>query len=328
MICCTVTEKLDRELFSTITLFTFFQTFPAGLNVTSRWPDTSDFHSPISALVPRPKFMTPSCGAPWVNKSTHARKFGNHVTGRPTDRPSVRTTGIPVFTLTLSSYFGSPRESWLHINVVLNWQLSKQGIHWPVSPDRITGSGFDPSRSSIFWSYPLTIYSFSNDRRLTFTFFKCISNMLCLSVSPRTITILISNWPKTQKIQPVFLKYRREDFLLPWSRVDQAPRLIVMLWLVQILQVSSCVKFMQHHESCLLWQLKLTEFWVSLWCFNCLFSLDVQNEIQLLSRVFSYSWLVCLLGFWLRNASLDKADNLIWDSIVFVFHLAGCVREL
>ena len=62
--------------------------------------------------------------------------------------------------------------------------------------------------------------------------------------------------------------------------------------------------------------------------FNCLFSLDVQNEIQLLSRVFSYSWLVCLLGFWLRNASLVKADNPISDGIVFVFHLAGCVREL
>ena len=40
--------------------------------------------------------------------------------------------------------------------------------------------------------------------------------------------------------------------------------------------------------------------------FNCLFPLDVQNEIQLLSRVFCYSWLVCLLGFWLRNASLVK----------------------
>ena len=62
--------------------------------------------------------------------------------------------------------------------------------------------------------------------------------------------------------------------------------------------------------------------------FNCLFPLDVQNEIQLLSRVFCYSWLVCLLGFWLRNASLVKADNPISDGIVFVFHLAGCVREL
>ena len=38
--------------------------------------------------------------------------------------------------------------------------------------------------------------------------------------------------------------------------------------------------------------------------FNCLFPLNVQNKIQLLSRVFCYSWLVCLLGFWLRNTSL------------------------
>ena len=31
-----------------------------------------------------------ACGAPWVSKSTHPRKFGNHVT---VHRPSVRTTG-------------------------------------------------------------------------------------------------------------------------------------------------------------------------------------------------------------------------------------------
>ena len=51
--------------------------------------------------------------------------------------------------------------------------------------------------------------------------------------------------------------------------------------------------------------------------FNCLFPLDVKNVIQLLSRVFSYLWLVCLLGFWLRIASLVKADNPISDDIVF-----------
>ena len=56
--------------------------------------------------------------------------------------------------------------------------------------------------------------------------------------------------------------------------------------------------------------------------FNFLFPLDVQNEIQLLSGVFSYSWLVCLLGFWLRNTSLVKVGNPISDGIVFVFHLA------
>ena len=61
--------------------------------------------------------------------------------------------------------------------------------------------------------------------------------------------------------------------------------------------------------------------------FNCLFPLDTQNEIQLLSRVFCYSWLVYLLNFWLRNAPLVKVGNPISDGIVFVFHLAGCVRE-
>ena len=37
--------------------------------------------------------------------------------------------------------------------------------------------------------------------------------------------------------------------------------------LVKIWQLSSCGKGMQHLESCLLWQLKLTEFCVNLWCF-------------------------------------------------------------
>ena len=62
--------------------------------------------------------------------------------------------------------------------------------------------------------------------------------------------------------------------------------------------------------------------------FNCLFPLDVQNEIQLLSRVFCFSWLVSLLNFWLRNALLVKVRNPISDGIVFVFDLAGCRREL
>ena len=39
---------------------------------------------------------------------------------------------------------------------------------------------------------------------------------------------------------------------------------------------------------------------------NCLFLLDVQNEIQLLSRLFCNSWLVCLLRFLLTNALLVK----------------------
>ena len=51
---------------------------------------------------------------------THPRNFGNHVTVHP-----------------------PPSRS--HIYVVVS-RLSKPSIRWPVSPDRIAGSGVDPSR--------------------------------------------------------------------------------------------------------------------------------------------------------------------------------------
>ena len=44
-----------------------------------------------------------------------------------------------------------------------------------------------------------------------------------------------------------------------------------MLRLVKIWQVSSCGKCMQRLEPCLLWQLKLTEFCVNLWCLVTVF---------------------------------------------------------
>ena len=62
--------------------------------------------------------------------------------------------------------------------------------------------------------------------------------------------------------------------------------------------------------------------------FNCLFPLDGQNEIQLLSRVSCCSWHSFELNFWLRNALLLKVGNPISDGIVGVFRLAGCVRGL
>ena len=51
---------------------------------------------------------------------------------------------------------------------------------------------------------------------------------------------------------------------------------------------------------------------------NCLFLLGVQNEIQLLSRLFCNSWLVFLLRFLLTNAPPVKViGNPISDGIVF-----------
>ena len=53
--------------------------------------------------------------------------------------------------------------------------------------------------------------------------------------------------------------------------------------------------------------------------FNCLFPPNVQSEIQLLSRVFCYSLVVCLLGFWLRNTSLwqSRKSDFGWDRFRF-----------
>ena len=128
-----------------------FPSWHNRLNTNVRGSGKDVFRPSLSATFEKSFLMIFS---EWVSKSTHPRKFGNHVTDRPSDRLSVRTTGIPMFTLTLSSYFRSPGESWLHINVVVNLQLSKQDIRWPALPDRIAGSGVHPSRSSIlffFW---------------------------------------------------------------------------------------------------------------------------------------------------------------------------------
>ena len=102
-----------------------------------------------------------------------------------------------------------------------------------------------------------------------------------------------------------------------------------MLWLVKIWQwvhaenLCSMLKLV-YFDSCS-WQ----SFASTCDVFNCLFPLNiVQNEIQLLSRVCRYSWLVCLSGLWLRITSLVKVGNPISDGIVFVFHLAWCVRGL
>ena len=171
---------------------------------------------------------------------------------------------------------------------MINWQLSKQGIRWPVSLDRTAGSSVHPSRSSVFWSYPLTNYQFQLIAGSSL-FFPMIhmKYVVFMSLWPRTVKILISNWPPTWKFSQFFESTGGEYLFLPWSRVCHALRPIFMLWLDKIWEVSSCGKFIQHLES-------------------CLFPLDLQNEIQQLSRVFCYSWLVCLLGFWLRNASLVK----------------------
>ena len=119
-----------------------------------------------------------------------------------------------------------------------------------------------------FWSYPLTNNQFEMIAGSSLFFQGFISNMLCLChYGPA----LLGFWFQTDfgsENSASFCKSTGgEDLILPWSRVGHALRPIFILWLVKLWQVSSCGKIMQHLESSLLWQLKLTEFCVNLWCF-------------------------------------------------------------
>ena len=137
-----------------------------------------------------------------------------------------------------------------------------------------------------------------------------------------TIKSLISNWPQTRKFSQLLQAGKTVTF--DFSHHGHA---LVTLY-VQFLccDWSKFDRWVHAENLCSILKLVYFDSWS--WqsfvstcdVLNCLFLLDVQNEIQLLSRVFCYAWLVCLLGFWLRNP--------ISDGIVFVLHLAWCVRGL
>ena len=150
----------------------------------------------------------------------------------------------------------------------------------------------------IFWRYSLTSCYFSNDRRLKFIFLKCIWNKSCFM--SRSFKMLISNWSRTRKkIQPAFTFTCREGnrfWLFSLSCLDHALRPILTFWLVKIWQVSSCAKIYAASGNLLTdswsWQSFVREFCViysSCDVLNCLLLLGVQNEIQLLSRLFCNS---------------------------------------
>ena len=142
--------------------------------------------------------------------------------------------------------------------------------------------------------------------------------------------ILISNWPRMRKFSQVIQAAKTVAF--DSSHHGQA---LVMLY-VQFLcsDWSKFDRWVNAENLCSFLKLVYFDSWS--WqsfvstcdVFNFLFLLDVQNEIRLLSRVFCYSWLVCLLGLWFRNTSLVKVWNPISDGIVFVFHLAWYIRGL
>ena len=153
----------------------------------------------------------------------------------------------------------------------------------------------------------------------------------------RTIKILISHWPRKRKFsqllpvwQTVAFDFAHDDHALVTLFVqflccvsDSSPVVSFCLSLVargvwwRVSQVwlvrSKFDRWVLTKNLCSVLNLVYFDSWS--WqsfvstcdVFNCLFPLDVQNEIQLLSGVFCYLWLVCLLGFWLRIRHLSKS---------------------
>ena len=124
-----------------------------------------------------------------------------------------------------------------------------------------------------------------------------------------TFEILISNWPRTQKFNRPL--HAGKAIAFDFSHCHALSTLYVQFlcsdW-------SKFDRWVHAEKLCGVWKLaySLTDSWSwqsfasSCDVLNCLFLLGVKNEIQLLSRLFCNSWLVCLLRFLLTNAPLVK----------------------
>ena len=78
----------------------------------------------------------------------------------------------------------------------------------------LTGSGVYPSRSSIFWSYPLTTFEVIAGSSIFFLKIH-MKYVVFMSLWPRTIKMLISNWPRTRKFS------QSSFYATDWSKFDR-----------------------------------------------------------------------------------------------------------
>ena len=154
---------------------------------------------------------------------------------------------------------------------MINWQLSKQASadHYHLT---VPQAQVSTHRGWVFFgSYPLTNYQSQMIMiagSSLFFFQGFISNILCLChYGPVLLGFCFQTGLGSENSASFFKSTGGEDLILPWSRVGHPLRPIFILWLIKVWQVSLCGKIIQHLESSLLWQLKLTEFWLNLWCF-------------------------------------------------------------
>ena len=170
---------------------------------------------------------------------------------------------------------------------MINWQLPKQGIRWPVSHDRIAGTGVDPSRSSIFIRWPGTSFQMITGSSLILFYIQ----MKYVVFMCRTIKLLISNWPRTRK----FSQLLRAGKTVAFDFSHHVHALVTLYVQFLCSDWSKFDRWVHAENLCSILNLVYFDSWS--WqsfvstcdVFNRLFPLDVQNEILLLSGVFCYS---------------------------------------
>ena len=233
---------------------------------------------------------------------------------RYTDRPTFRPSAPQAYQCLISHFLASlgACNLILYIHVLINWHLPKQWIRWPISPDRIAGSGSDPLGLSFYKVIRWQVATFRMIAGSSSILLKCSWNKLCLWA------VLLKFWFRTDlgpENSPGFYMFLTFlTIVTRWSlSTSNFYALIGQNFTGEFMRKIYAASGNLFTDSWS-WQSFVSPCGV----FNCLFLLDVRNEIQLLSRFFCNSWLVCLLRFWLRNTLLVKLiGNPISDSIVF-----------
>ena len=206
---------------------------------------------------------------------------------------------------------------------MINWQLSKQGIRWPVSSDRTTGSSVHPSKSSIFWSYLLTNYQFQMIVGSS-SFFSNDSYEICCvcHYDPE----LLRFWFQTdlgRENSAMFFKYMRgRPFLTMvtrWSRSTSNSYTLIGQKIDRWVHAENLCSIMKvvYFES-RSWQ----NFVSTCNVFNCLFHWMYKMKYSCYQESsVIHGWFVYWVFGW-EMRCLSKFGNPISDCIVFVFDLA------
>ena len=159
--------------------------------------------------------------------------------------------------------FGSPGVNWLHINVVIKWQLSKTG--YP-PPDRIASS-LELSNFLKVSANKLLVFKWSLAQVY---FLKFIWNILCLC---HCGPALLRFWFQAEIGRENSASYFKIQAEKTFSHHDHA----LVSFHVQFLcsdwtKLDRWVHAENSYSILKLWQLQLTEFCVNLWCFEPSFS--------------------------------------------------------